>query len=466
MGPGRNDPCPCGSGKKYKKCCFFKEKVSLITITPHLLGKTSDEVTNLLLDYAEKIYGIECLLEAWEVYWSDVAGDTFEYDNPYLQVFIPWYIFQWYPEEYHSDLRFPSKHTIVSRFLEENGRNLGNFLRRFMESAQREPLNFWQVEAVEPGRGMLIKDFVLGRECFVYEKSGTKTIDKWDILFGQVVGLDGEYILAATGPYPLPPSMFREYIKAFTDRIKESNSRRVNPVDFLEFDVDFIECYKHCVEDLLNPPIPKLHNTDGQKLVFTITRYAFPREKRGEIFQKLTSMRNIECVGDDGGESEFLWIVESPQKRLERITRGNIRIGASKIQIECNSRSRDRQVRTRFEKKFGSLIEYEGTDFKPVELDELQETAEDSEHEDLNNPPEEVSEELVEMMEGMYMRWADDKVPALENQTPKEAVKDPKGREKVVAMINDWENMDLRDPERPYQFDFNKLRIALGLEVE
>lgn len=20
--PGRNDPCPCGSGKKYKKCCM------------------------------------------------------------------------------------------------------------------------------------------------------------------------------------------------------------------------------------------------------------------------------------------------------------------------------------------------------------------------------------------------------------------------------------------------------------
>ena len=22
--PGRNDPCPCGSGQKYKKCCFPK----------------------------------------------------------------------------------------------------------------------------------------------------------------------------------------------------------------------------------------------------------------------------------------------------------------------------------------------------------------------------------------------------------------------------------------------------------
>ncbi len=24
--PGRNDPCPCGSGKKYKKCCEEKAK--------------------------------------------------------------------------------------------------------------------------------------------------------------------------------------------------------------------------------------------------------------------------------------------------------------------------------------------------------------------------------------------------------------------------------------------------------
>jgi hypothetical protein len=23
---GRNDPCPCGSGKKYKNCCMLKEK--------------------------------------------------------------------------------------------------------------------------------------------------------------------------------------------------------------------------------------------------------------------------------------------------------------------------------------------------------------------------------------------------------------------------------------------------------
>jgi len=26
MKPGRNDPCPCGSGQKYKKCCAAKDE--------------------------------------------------------------------------------------------------------------------------------------------------------------------------------------------------------------------------------------------------------------------------------------------------------------------------------------------------------------------------------------------------------------------------------------------------------
>jgi hypothetical protein len=26
MKPQRNDPCPCGSGKKYKKCCLPKDR--------------------------------------------------------------------------------------------------------------------------------------------------------------------------------------------------------------------------------------------------------------------------------------------------------------------------------------------------------------------------------------------------------------------------------------------------------
>ena len=40
---GRNDPCPCGSGKKYKKCCLNKETSVNVESTPKcgLCGKTT-----------------------------------------------------------------------------------------------------------------------------------------------------------------------------------------------------------------------------------------------------------------------------------------------------------------------------------------------------------------------------------------------------------------------------------------
>ena len=28
--PGRNDPCPCGSGKKYKRCCLERDQVAML----------------------------------------------------------------------------------------------------------------------------------------------------------------------------------------------------------------------------------------------------------------------------------------------------------------------------------------------------------------------------------------------------------------------------------------------------
>ena len=31
---GRNDPCPCGSGKKYKKCCLEKDLTERRELSP------------------------------------------------------------------------------------------------------------------------------------------------------------------------------------------------------------------------------------------------------------------------------------------------------------------------------------------------------------------------------------------------------------------------------------------------
>ena len=56
---GRNDPCPCGSGKKYKRCCESKEHalsptawiaivgVAVATLVALVLSFTTTELTNI-----------------------------------------------------------------------------------------------------------------------------------------------------------------------------------------------------------------------------------------------------------------------------------------------------------------------------------------------------------------------------------------------------------------------------------
>lgn len=60
MKPGRNHPCPCGSGIKYKKCCLLRSAPSLGASPPSVSparGKPADEglddLSNSVLDLVQ-----------------------------------------------------------------------------------------------------------------------------------------------------------------------------------------------------------------------------------------------------------------------------------------------------------------------------------------------------------------------------------------------------------------------------
>ena len=46
--PGRNDPCPCGSGKKYKKCCGLNEPAGLLLPDSERTGTPHDDYMDVL----------------------------------------------------------------------------------------------------------------------------------------------------------------------------------------------------------------------------------------------------------------------------------------------------------------------------------------------------------------------------------------------------------------------------------
>ena len=78
---GRNEPCPCGSGKKYKKCCLNPPEIkgnfvytdfdSLSNKVPDLINQgmfdeAEDVCKSLLKQFPEQIDGIHRYAELYE----------------------------------------------------------------------------------------------------------------------------------------------------------------------------------------------------------------------------------------------------------------------------------------------------------------------------------------------------------------------------------------------------------------
>ena len=58
---GRNQPCPCGSGKKYKRCCWHRDRAAHVPTTPavsphgyHLAETGLDRLSNSVVDLVEE----------------------------------------------------------------------------------------------------------------------------------------------------------------------------------------------------------------------------------------------------------------------------------------------------------------------------------------------------------------------------------------------------------------------------
>jgi len=105
---GRNEPCPCGSGKKYKKCCLGNPNRKLISryFAKFLTYEEVDEMStediiqrlesmgirfdkDAFLQGAQEYYSAEQLSEEWfETF--DVTAEGWEEDFPWFAAWVLW----------------------------------------------------------------------------------------------------------------------------------------------------------------------------------------------------------------------------------------------------------------------------------------------------------------------------------------------------------------------------------------
>ncbi|UFJ41644.1 SEC-C domain-containing protein [Brevibacillus humidisoli] len=113
MSVGRNELCPCGSGKKYKKCCGIVTSIS--QVRERKLRSAYDEVNERLNTYVSKSFSREEIEQARQRFARETGLTAEEVQHPQWAIhFYNWFVF-----DDQTDGT-----TVVESFFESDGRRV------------------------------------------------------------------------------------------------------------------------------------------------------------------------------------------------------------------------------------------------------------------------------------------------------------------------------------------------------
>src|ERR1700730_10096646 len=449
---GRNDACPCGSGKKYKHCCLpgFVPSIDSLWARQH---EESERLTEEITRFAARKFG-EQIYEAWQDFNMNDIPKPLEESSLERQVFMPYFLFQWNPDGRSGRGTARGQGGVVARwYMLEKSKQLTTVERMFLEQATTQPLSFYEVVSNEPGERMVVRDVLIGAETEVIERSGSRNLRPGDLLFAQVWHQPKLAVFGSLAPVCIPPDKKVEVIelrKKLKKRIAKQN-RYLTPHDLLRY-ADLIRATYLGIRDALHTP-PRLCNTDGDAFLFhTLTFRIESAEAAFEALAPLAVGRSREELLDDaelgeGGKlhsADFDWIKQGNQKfkTWDNTILGHIKISEGRLIAEVNSENRARRLRQEIERRLGSIAVHQSTVAQTLE--EMRKNSpprgaakaesQEAEGDSLLLDPE-VRKQLHATVQKQVEGWIHQRIPALGGRTPIEAVRDPDGKEAVEALL-------------------------------
>lgn len=479
---GRNDPCPCGSGKKYKRCCGAKRTPEL-ELPDHLRTGTFLDEYQILLRPIAMFYE---MLITYDDDRKELLGAEKDFERDFKpgtpggvpdSLFMPWFYF---------DFRYgKSEKTVCERFLESSWikdlNEPGPTLIRHMSESYS---TFYQVAGVSKDL-IIFTELSTGKIWDVHrtnepEERETKKGDIWYVRF---VGHPGDaYIFSA--PYIFPAEAKKDFertLKAQSEILAKSLERPI-AVERI-----FSEACKAAVPmwaeyfvygpRLSNgnnegPPthgrdMPTIVNRDGDVLRFCMLYFKISTEEG--LRERLSSLRSIDY---DEHNKMWIWLKKEPSKSdlFSATTLGTISIKRGRLIAECNSEERALKMMGKLNRGLRGFVSFEKMEAKDLSdmppPTEKQRKKLEKEQEEMNENPE-IREILRKQAETYYHDdWMDHEIPMFGNRTPLEAVRTKEGREKVEAFLDDLEESQNARPADPFRVDVDGLRKRLNLLPE
>jgi len=478
---GRNDPCPCGSGRKYKQCCL--QAHDLVEARWLAWRRAEGVVVPAVANFAADTWGEALLEEAAQTFFVESGPSAGQEDaDAWEQLFLPWFAFDFVPEprrrwRRRTALDWPST-LLALEYARRHGEELSPVEARFLRAASDAPLSFAAVTGVEPGRSIDLKDILTGESHRVLERSASASLEPGHVVLARVV-TDGDVaVMSGLGPYPLAPSDHNRVIDFREKFLRARGSAGRASVKSRSLEV--ILFYRQLVEQALNPRPLELRNTDGDRLEPTTLEFELRCGIR-EAFDRLASLSVVHSADDmledatwsDAGELKEIDIEWGKRSnRLHRdwdnTTLGQITLTPGSIRVSVNSVKRAKKIRGLIEKRLGRDALYLRQTIESADaLLDPSRRADPAEAAGPQPPRVESTPEgrayVEELNQRHWQAWLDGKVPALGNLTPREAAKTPLGRERLEALLAEYARRQNASPDNVIRFDEKWTRTELGL---
>lgn len=444
---GRNDPCPCGSGKKYKRCHLAVEERAPRPAPQRAQARHSidQRIVSEMLRFASR----------YLPKWNPVAEfeDSLGGNADDAQLFAPWAV-------YHSMV---DGRPVVDWYREQQGNRLSSDEVEWLAAQRRAWLSIWEVLDVNPGETVTVRDLLSGEERLVHEVSGSHMLVKRDAILGRVVDDEGISVLCGIHPRPLPPlsadAVVREARRELRVRTRPVSVERLRKEETTDL---LIGLWYTVLEQLDHQPLPRLQNTDGEELLLCVDHFDIAPGAGDEIAARLRALEGAEALEEDGTlEVTFTRQGNAMHASWENTILGRAELAEGRLKIETNSNRRADLLRRKIEEACTGLLVHRVREHDdPAALLAQAGRAKPAEREP--RPTAEAALER-EFKARHYSEWTRQPVPALGGATPLEAVRRPAGKRRVELLLKEFEHHENRLPAEE-RFDLSRLRKELGLD--
>ena len=455
---GRNDPCPCGSGKKYKKCC---EVASAAPVEKE--SKGHDGAVARALDWLMTKHRKAASVAVDAMIVGGLTGEeqeALEAQDDQIWQSIHINASEWLLAEGYMLVKGEQKR-VSEHILGQGGPLFTVDQRRWLEQLAERPLRLYEVTDVIPGEQITVCDAldIEALPIVVREKTGSDASIMGLHMGFRLMEVDGHHELSGVA-YQFSRFVIQDVIAQLREAVDQYGESQDNLPEILSSIIrhKWLEQY---VAPMAMPTMMDAYT--GEPMLLITDHY---RVKDWDaLTQSLSSQHDVEGDRKEGW-SRFLDCEDGETRVTVSI---NIEKRADKITLFYKTQSYADNGRSWFEEIVGDAAQFmtrELSDPKGMMANMSPDEEAEPEGVESDVPPEMLADLVEKTILRMYANWADEPIQALNGKTPRQAIKTPAGLERVKGLLRSYQAGEKQQAEQQgrreisYEFLWRELKIS------